>query len=396
MRILLISGEFPPMQGGVGDYTREMAREFVRQGHQAWVLTSDRLREAYADQAGLPWRTLPTVHDWKWGCWKQVIQAIRQARPDVVNVQYQAAAYDMRVPAICFLPWRLRCLADRPAVVTTFHDLQTPYLFPKAGPLRTWVVRTLARCSDATIVTNAEDLLTARSWPFLETGGRSTLHQIPIGSNIAASPPPGFQRQDWRARYGYGPDDPVWAYFGFLNESKGGETLIRALARAEPGTSLLMIGGRVGSSDSTNQAYADRMEKLIQELGLSHRIQSTGYMAADQVSAALLSADVLVLPYRDGVSFRRGSLHAALAHGCVIISTTPRVPIPELRDGENILLVPPDDPEAIGRTASRLKHDPTLGPRIGQGARELAEQFTWEHIVRQTVRCAFAPLARRP
>ena len=46
MHILLISGEYPPMQGGVGDYTQEMAREFVAQGHQVSVLTHDSSGEA--------------------------------------------------------------------------------------------------------------------------------------------------------------------------------------------------------------------------------------------------------------------------------------------------------------------------------------------------------------
>ena len=42
-------------------------------------------------------------------------------------------------------------------IVSTFHDLLVPYLFPKAGPLRWKVVEYLARRSDAVIVTNEED-----------------------------------------------------------------------------------------------------------------------------------------------------------------------------------------------------------------------------------------------
>jgi glycosyltransferase involved in cell wall biosynthesis len=190
---------------------------------------------------------------------------------------------------------------------------------------------------------------------------------------------------------GYGPGDTVWAYFGFLNESKGGETLIRALARSRPPAHLLMIGGRVGSSDPTNQAYANRIESLIAELGLSARVRWTGYIPRAQVSAALLSADAVLLPYRDGISFRRGSLHAALAHGRPIISTHPSVPLPELVDGGNVLLVPPDDPEALSEAAHRLHRDPGLARTIGQGASTLSRQFTWAHIAERTVNEVFAP-----
>ena len=148
----------------------------------------------------------------------------------------------------------------------------------------------------------------------------------------------------------------------------------------------------MGSSDSTNKRYADRVESLMATLGVSERVRWTGYVPTEQVSAALLSADVLILPYRDGISFRRGSLHAALAHGCPIVSTTPQVPLPELHEGENILLVPPEQPEAVSQAAQRLVRDPELKQRIGQGAQALAKQFTWEHIVQRTLNEVFTLL----
>jgi glycosyltransferase involved in cell wall biosynthesis len=395
MHILLISGEYPPMQGGVGDYTRELARAFVAQRHTVSVLVPSALADAYAEQAA-GWRVLPQVDGWGWRCWRQIRQAMQHVRPDLIDVQYQAAAYDMRVPAINALPWRWRRLDGTPPIVVTFHDLKPPYLFPKAGPLRNAAVRLLARHSDAVIVTNAEDLESAQRWPFAARAAarrrRPTLHQIPIGSNISVSPPASYQRAAWRAAQGYHPEDVVWAYFGFLNESKGGETLIRALACSQPPAHLLMIGGQVGSSDPTNQAYAQQIESLIDGLGLTERVRWTGYVPQEQVSAALLSADAVLLPYRDGISFRRGSLHAALAHGCPIISTFPAVPLPELIQDQNVLLVPPDDPESLSQAAQRLHADPGLKRQIGQGATALAQQFTWERIAERTVNEVFVPL----
>ncbi len=393
MRILLISGEFPPMQGGVGDYTHEMSRAFEAQGHKVWVLVPAALRRAYARDP----RVLAVVQDWRWGCWRRVRDVLRQVRPDVVNVQYQAAAYDMRVPAINLLPWWLHRQKDTPPLVTTFHDLKSPYLFPKAGPLRELVVRLLARNSDAVIVTNLEDLLAVRSWFPVSEGQKPRLYHIPIGSNIAVAPPPDFDRDAWRVRLGCPSDALLLGYFGFLNESKGGDTLIRALSllvrqRMVPAPHLLMIGGRVGSSDPTNRAYAAHIESLIQELKLSDHVHWTGYVPPAEVSAALLSVDVMLLPYRDGASFRRGSLHAALAHGCAIVTTVPRVPVPELLDGENVLLVPPDDPKSLSGAVLRLYGDPDLRRRIGIGARELAGMFTWDKIARRAVEEVFRPL----
>jgi glycosyltransferase involved in cell wall biosynthesis len=390
VRILLVSGEYPPMQGGVGDFTREMARAFAAQGHAVWVAASASLATAYEGQDAA-WQVLPVVASWRWGCWQRIVRVAHQVSPDVINIQYQAAAYDMRVPAINLLPWRLHRATDA-AVAATFHDLKPPYLFPKAGPLRIRAVRLLGRLSDAAIVTNAEDEAVARSWWGTARRERPRLHHVPIGSNIPVSPPAGYDRRQWRAVHDYGDGDLVWAYFGFLNESKGGEVLVRALARAPRHHKLLMVGGRVGTSDPTNAGYAGQVEALIARLGIGDRVAWTGYVPTEGVSAALIGADIVVLPYRDGISFRRGSLHAALAHGCAIVSTVPRVPIPELVDGANVLLVPPEDPRAVCEAALRMEADEAMRRRIGGGARELAATFTWEHIAQRTVDKVFRPL----
>jgi len=391
MRIGLVTGEFPPDQGGVGDFTHHLAEALAALGHDVHVVTgplrSDAtcaLRPATGDRRPAPCDPRPatcTVHravpSWGWGGWREVLRIARQERLDVLNLQYQAAAYGMH-PAVHFLPRR----SVRPPVVVTFHDLRVPYLFPKAGPLRWQVVRMLARRADGVIVTNHEDYLRLeREIP------REHLALIPIGSNIPPVPPPNYDRDAERARWGVGPDDLLLGYFGFLNESKGGEELIRALARLVADgvpAHLLMVGGRVGTSDPTNRAYAARIDGLIAELGLAERVHWTGYTDPQAVSAGLLATDVCVLPYRDGVSFRRGTLHACLAHGRAIVTTRPALPLPEVRDGENMLLVPPRDAGALAEAVRRLYRDPALRARLEAGARALSADFSWDRIARQT------------
>jgi glycosyltransferase involved in cell wall biosynthesis len=213
---------------------------------------------------------------------------------------------------------------------------------------------------------------------------------IPIGSNIPVQLPAGYDRTAWRARYGIASDDFLLAYFGFLNASKGGETLICALHKlaierpAGINPHLLMVGGQVGSSDPTNRAYLHRVESLTERLGLGPRVQWTGFTPSEEVSANLRAADVCVLPYRDGASFRRGSFMAALAHGLPIVSTQPRVPLPELRDGESLLLVRSEDPDVLAAAVARLALDPALQRRLSNGAVELSRQFTWDRIAART------------
>lgn len=146
----------------------------------------------------------------------------------------------------------------------------------------------------------------------------------------------------------------------------------------------MVVGGKVGSSDPTNVAYLKKVEGLIEELGLTDRVIWTGYTPQPEVSANLLASDICVLPYRDGASFRRGSFMAALAHGLPIVSTRPRVDVPELRHGENILLVPPDAPAALAEAIARLTRDAWLRHRLGEGAARLAQDFTWGNIAEKT------------
>jgi glycosyltransferase involved in cell wall biosynthesis len=388
MKIGLVTGEYAPMQGGVGDFTREVAKAFVALGHQVFVVTgksqaAGRTPEDHGVQVER------VIDGWGWGCWRALSDEARQLGLDVVNIQFQTAAFNMH-PAINLLPFACRYPFmgwPRPLpIVVTFHDLRVPYLFPKAGPLRRQVVLALARYSDAVIITNPEDEVDLKS---AIHNPKSKIARIPIGSNIAPHLPEGYRRDEWRARYGVKPDETLIGYFGFLHPLKGGETLIRALAElAAEGRAvkLLHIGGRTGSSDAdTNAAYFARVESLARELGVSGRIAATGFVTSEQVTANFYTADFFALPYVEGASFRHGTFHAALAHGRAIVTTRPSVSLEELRDGENVLLVPPDDSHALAVGIRRVMEDAALRARLERGAAELSRMFTWDRIAAQTV-----------
>jgi glycosyltransferase involved in cell wall biosynthesis len=376
LRVLLISGEYPPMEGGVSDFTHLLGVALAEQGADVHVLSSVK---AAPTQNAVPIQCHPLMHSWSWWSLYTAMQRlVGELRPDVVNIQYQAAAYGLH-PAINLLPWVCR----QAPVVTTFHDLLVPYLFPKAGRLRWGANLALARGSRAVIVTNLQDRIRLETYPWL-----SHLYEIPIGSNIPDTLPPDYDRVAWRKRWGVGDDTLLLCYFGFLNASKGGEELIEALdnvCRAGYNVVLLMLGGSVGASDPTNHAYLERVQDLIHARGLDQRVIWAGFMPPEQVSASLHSADLCVLPYRDGVSFRRGSFMAALVHAIPIVSTTPQVSLPALVSGENLMLVPPGDAGALAAAIMHLARDEALRERLGHGARELARSFDWQHIAARTL-----------
>ncbi len=404
MKVTFLTGEYPPMQGGIADYTANLAHHLRKHRIQPSVLISQKYHQATTfaetqqkgnvvsqgrqlDQEGLALDSvpvMPTLKNWGYRVWPQVRNFLRRYPTDILHIQYQAAAFDLR-GWINWLPWYLGreqvyLAGRRPKVVTTFHDLREPYLFPRAGGLRWQALLSLARASDAVICTNIEDASKLRSY-------RQHIYEIPLGNNVSLNPPHNYHRHQWRQWLGFDESAFVMAYFGFLNESKGGEDLIRVLATlVKQGLNayLLIIGGSAGDSDPNNIAYAQQIRHLVALQNLKKRVIATGYVSKSAVSAHLLAADAALMPYRDGVSFRRTTLIAALGHGLPIISTTPTLNLPQIIPNKNMLLAPPGHVTALAANASRLAKDKALREQLAQGAKTLSGQFDWETIAKAT------------
>lgn len=385
LKIGLISGEYPPMEGGVGAFTQEIAKALAALGHTIHIITSRQARPpsperrigALLEPVDIGFAQLhPRVRRWRWPSLATVADIVLRHELDVVNIQYQAAAYHMRSPAANFLPWRLKGLVK---TAVTFHDLRVPYLFPKAGRLRQKAVYFMARQAHGCITTNEADY--QRLQALLET----PLAQIPIGSNITTYQPNHIEIEEVRDLWGLQSSDCLLGYFGFLNESKGADSLLHTLAGLDSSTHLLFIGGQTGSSDArNNESFLAQTRQLISELALDERVHWTGFVPEQRVSTFLAAADLMVMPYRDGVSLRRGTLMAVLAHGRPLITTEPATSTPELVHGQNVWLVPAADQVALAQAIQTLLADPPLRQTLGQGAGQVADLFTWDKIAAQT------------
>jgi glycosyltransferase involved in cell wall biosynthesis len=384
MKLLLVAGEFPPMQGGLGDFSCRLATALAKQGCDISAFVPS----AAVPCEPLPFPVLPRAGRWGWQDLARLAGLLR--RYDLVNLQYQAAAYAMRVP-IHFLPLVCRVLGV--PLVTTFHDLRVPYLFPKAGRLRAEAIRGLLRGSAAAILTNEEDLEAARM-----IAPATRLQLVRIGSNVEPAAFDADLRLSLRRQWGCREDATVVSYFAFLNASKGALDLVQAAAKlraAGVDLWLAFIGGQTGASDPSNVAYAQQVQQAIDELGLRERAIFTGYLEPAALSAALYASDICALPYRDGASYRRGSLMAALAHGLPVVTTTPAVNTPGLSEGENIRLVPPADPAALATAIAQLATDASERARLSRAAKTLSRRFAWDTIARETLDVYTAVMTER-
>lgn len=375
MHIMFVTGEYPPMPGGVGAYTQELARALRNLDVQVSVLTSERAADPTVVQTNGV-RVLPVIRHWDLTIWRTLGNLSTALGADWIHVQYQTAAYAM-YPAINFAPWWLKRKGH--CVAWTYHDLLVPYLFPRAGRrLRSWVTTRPAHDAELTIVTNEGDRQRLAA-------AQIEAANIPIGSNIQGRLLSPAERRARRRQRNYGDDAIVLGYFGFLNRSKGGLTLIRALARlvaADPNVQLLMIGEQVGASDATNDDYWQDVQGLIRKLSLASHVQWTGQESDADVAADLNACDFLLMPYVDGASLRRGTLMAGLANGCAIVTTTPQAPIPELVEGRDLLYVPPEDEKRLAAAVRQLVMNPSLAAELRKNARTASALFHWDAIAR--------------
>jgi glycosyltransferase involved in cell wall biosynthesis len=57
-----------------------------------------------------------------------------------------------------------------------------------------------------------------------------------------------------------------------------------------------------------------------------------------------------------------------------------------LRDGESIVLVPPNDPAALASALTRLADDPDLRALLSEGARAVGARIAWPALAAETLR----------
>lgn len=373
----MLTGEFPPRIGGVADYSASLAEALRELGHEVNVLTSAGGAEGVQPPA------LRQVSNWGFGCWREIEAALKATRADLLHIQYQAGAYQLE-GAVNLLPLALRWRRPGLRIVTTFHDLRPPYLFPKAGPLRALAVRSLLWGSHGVIFCDSTDLDAV--------GNGRNRRWLPVGSNIPCDPPADFDAATSRRRLGAGEGELLIGYFGFLSTGKGAEVLIQAVRLLlDEGRSprLALIGTPAGASNQTDQQGEQRIETLGHQFQLEDRLHRTGYLSQPDVSACLLACDVVALPYEDGASFNRGSLLAALEHGAAIVTTTPQPtargsPPRLLEPGRQFLAVPPGDPAALANAIARLGDDEKFAIHLGREARALAAHCAWSALAKET------------
>ena len=367
-RVLFITGEYPPMRGGISDYTERLAGALDDTGWEPWALTHAAVKENPDP------RVLARITAWDWSLASKVRRAIADSRAEIVHIQYQTGAFAMH-PAINLLPLALRRSGPRIPVVTTFHDLRKPYLFPKACVIRRWANRALAFGSAGIVVTNEDDYRQLMRFPRLA----QRTEVIPLGGSL---PGPGVvDRPAVRRRLGIAESDCAIGFFGFVTRDKGLDLLIDALERLPAHRPhLVIVGGELADTDLTSSTIARQIRRRLSSTSVP--VTMTGHLDARSAAETLAALDLIVLPFLGGASLRSSSLIAAVRSGTAVLTTLPKFQgsLRPLKGGESIALVPAGEVSILAQGIQALLADPARRQRLAENGKTAAAAFDWSAI----------------
>ncbi len=281
---------------------------------------------------------------------------LRRQQPDVVHTYMSAAnvfgSLAARAAGVCGL-------------ITTRRDtgFADGWLMRRALAFTSrWARRVVAVSDDAARVAAARDGL-----------AEERLRVIPNGIDLERFTPRG-RRVEIRRLLGVPETAPLLVSVTHLTRVKGIDLLVDATRRIRVRSpeARAVVAGR-----GAEQA---RIEQSVRSAGLEDSFRLLG--SYEDVPGLLEAADLFVLPSRS--EGQPNAVMEAMAMGLPVVAT--RVGgVPEVaRDGDEALLVPPEDAEALAAACLSLLAEPARARRLGAAGRErAARQFSLTRMIRR-------------
>ncbi len=367
MRVLLLNYEFPPVGGGAGHATANIASGLVRLGVDAEVLTSrieDEQDGALVD--GVPvhrvqsWRV--GVHDCGLrGAYTYVMAAALKLRRLRARRKYDIEHYFFS------LPTGLLTLAPHGGPATPYIVSLRGSDVPGYDPFNTKVERlhTLMKPLTRRIWQRASRVV-ALSTALARTARRTApgldMEVIPNGIDARRFSPPDVRPPGKALRL---------ITVARLLERKGIQTILEACAKP----SVLPIELRIVGTGP----FETELRDMVKAYGLEDRVRFLGFVPNEELPDHYRRSDIFVLPSATE-SF---GLVFAEAMSCGLPIAASNVGgIPEtVRDGIDGLLCPPGDPLALRENILRLASSIETREEISHSQRErILERYTWDKI----------------
>ncbi len=366
MRVLVVSGIWPPDVGGPASHAPDVIAFLREHGHQVEVVVT---ASAVPAQEAYPVRWIPRALP------KGVIHvragleiARRAAHADVV---YTTGMFGRSSLGAAFArrPYVVKLTADpaferarrRGIVGGNVDEFQYGAASAAVRVLR--VARDAELKHAAHVFTPSEYLRElALSWG-VDSARVSVLpNPTPLLPTLAP-------REELRR--GFGLTGPTLAFAGRLTAQKSLRVALEAVASVE-GVELLIAGE--GDERET-------LEQEVAELGLAERVRFLGALPRARVVELFAGADASILS-STWENFPH-TVVEALAVGTPVIATATGGVGEVVRDGENGLLVPLGDSAALGAAIRRYFDDEELRRRLHAGAAPSVAKYAPERIFAQ-------------
>jgi len=358
MKVLVVTGSYPPMPCGVGDYSARLADALAREpGVEVAVLTSEGAAAIARDGGPM---LFSIMRGWRLAEWSKLSSAIRAWQPDIVHLQYPTQGYTGRLlPSLA--PVIARASGAR--VVRTWHEVMSWH------GLRDWrgvVIFLLQLSAAGPIITVRPNYRTLLHPLLRRLISPRRLRHIVSASAIPRSKLNTGERAELRTRLLAGWSRLV-VFFGFLHPQKGAD-LVFDIADPEC-DSLLFVGGHM-----IDPRYATRIGKLAATSPWRGHAALMGFVKDKEVADILAVADAVVLPFRDGGGGWNTSIEAAVLQGTPVVTTSlSRCGLDESR------LVHYSIPGDVSSMHSALG-------RIAGQRRSFVEEDGWKSIAQQHLR----------
>jgi glycosyltransferase involved in cell wall biosynthesis len=366
----LITGEYPPDIGGVGDYTRLLGDALSRCGDEVHVWASPNSSSTndtgQAQVHRLPDRFGPRSM-------LAMDRGIDRNSQSHVLVQYVPHAFGWKAMNLPLCIWLASRQRGRLGVM--FHEVAYP--MARDQSMRHNFLGVVTRAMAAVLARAARRIfVTTPAWePMLRAISRTrqAIQWIPAFSNVPRiDDEAGANAIRRRVAPGGGTIAGHFGAYGPVYDA-GTTALLSAAFERDAALSVLLIG---------KGGVEFRARMLGRRPSFAHRIIATGALAPADVSRSIAACDLMIQHYPDGVTTRQTSCMTALQHGCPLVTTTGRLTEPLWNESRAVALAPAEDIPELASLVHRLIDDAPERRRLGAAARELYDRrFDIRHAV---------------
>ncbi|MES2693764.1 MAG: glycosyltransferase family 1 protein [Verrucomicrobiota bacterium] len=178
---------------------------------------------------------------------------------------------------------------------------------------------------------------------------------------------PAHRANELRANWGAGPEDPVVVHAGRMAAEKNYDLLFHAYAAmraANPRCRFVVVG------DGPLRPRLQRAQP---------HVTFTGFVPRAELARHYASADIYI--HASLTETFGNVLTEAMASGLAVAGFDYAAAREFVRHGQNGLVVPCDQPDALVEAAVLLARDPVLRTRLRQPARAAVEAQSWERVI---------------